>query len=129
MWLDEALTVNVARLPLGDLRAALEHDGAPPLYYVLLHVWTGVFGAGNARRDRCRRCSASAVGWAVVRGRRLVAPDRVVVVVVTATNPYLIRYATEARMYMLEVLLVVCGIVVVRGHSSGRRLPGSLWSA
>ena len=44
MWLDEALTVNIARLPLGDLRGALERDGAPPLYYVLLHVWTGVFG-------------------------------------------------------------------------------------
>ena len=42
LWLDEALSVNIARLPLGDLRAALQRDGAPPLYYVLLHVWTGV---------------------------------------------------------------------------------------
>jgi hypothetical protein len=32
MWLDEALTVNVARLPLSQLNAALRHDGAPPLY-------------------------------------------------------------------------------------------------
>ncbi len=42
MWLDEALTVNVSRLPLDQLRDALERDGAPPLYYALLHVWTGV---------------------------------------------------------------------------------------
>ncbi len=49
LWLDEALSVNIARLPLGDLRDALRHDGAPPLYYVLLHVWTGVFGTGDSR--------------------------------------------------------------------------------
>ncbi|MSO38712.1 MAG: hypothetical protein EXQ69_10790, partial [Acidimicrobiia bacterium] len=30
LWLDEALTVNVANLPLSDLREALERDGAPP---------------------------------------------------------------------------------------------------
>jgi uncharacterized membrane protein len=37
LWLDEALTVNLAKLPLSDLREALRHDGAPPLFYVLLH--------------------------------------------------------------------------------------------
>ena len=39
LWLDEALTVNIARLPLSQLQDALKHDGAPPLYYVLLHFW------------------------------------------------------------------------------------------
>ncbi|MGH8979352.1 MAG: glycosyltransferase family 39 protein [Acidimicrobiia bacterium] len=115
LWLDEALSVNIARLPLGDLRAALERDGAPPLYYVLLHGWTGLFGSGDiAARSpgavfavgavvacwyAARRCFDSTTAWLTV--------------VVMATNPYLIRYATEARMYMLEVLLVACGIVVV----------------
>ena len=57
MWLDEALTVNIARLPLGDLRGALERDGAPPLY--TSHIWT-VFGA--------RRRGAIVVGR-VAQGR------------------------------------------------------------
>src|ERR1051325_2259176 len=47
LWLDEALSVNIARLPLRDLPTALKHDGAPPLYYVLLHVWTAVLGSGD----------------------------------------------------------------------------------
>ncbi len=47
LWLDEALTVNIAKLPLGDLQAALKQDGAPPLYYVLLHAWSSVFGTGD----------------------------------------------------------------------------------
>src|SRR5205085_11217079 len=47
LWLDEALTLNIARLPLSDLTAALRHDGAPPVYYVLLHGWTAVFGTST----------------------------------------------------------------------------------
>ena len=44
LWLDEALSVNIARLPFGRLRAALRQDGSPPLYYLLLHGWIRVFG-------------------------------------------------------------------------------------
>src|SRR5262245_49901873 len=47
MWLDEALTVNISRLPLRDIPDWLRHDGAPPLYYFMLHIWTDVFGTGN----------------------------------------------------------------------------------
>jgi len=57
MWLDEALSVNIARLPLSDLRGALKQDGAPPFYYLLLHVWTGGCSVpAMSRPDRCRVC-------------------------------------------------------------------------
>src|SRR3954471_13740065 len=48
LWADEALSVNIAKLPLDDLMSALRHDGAPPLYYLLLHGWMRVFGSGPA---------------------------------------------------------------------------------
>src|ERR1700750_2284107 len=47
LWLDEALSVNIAKLPLGQIPGALRHDGAPPLYYVLLHFWMQLVGTGN----------------------------------------------------------------------------------
>jgi len=47
LWLDEALTVEIARRPVGAMLNALRHDGAPPLYYLLLHAWIGVFGDGD----------------------------------------------------------------------------------
>ena len=47
LWLDETLSVNIARLPLTKIPQALSHDGAPPLYYVLLHFWIRVFGDGD----------------------------------------------------------------------------------
>ena len=35
------------RLPIADIPAALRHDGHPPLYYVLLHLWMRLFGQGD----------------------------------------------------------------------------------
>jgi mannosyltransferase len=115
MWLDEALTVNIARLPLGELHGALERDGAPPLYYVLLHVWTGVLGDGDtAVRALSGVFALGAVVACWFAARRFFGTNAAwLTVIVTATNPYVIRYATEARMYSLEILLVACGLVVV----------------
>ncbi len=116
LWLDEALSVNIARLPLGDLREALKHDGAPPLYYLLLHVWTGVFGAGDwavrALSGVCMVGTAVAV-WFLAK--RIAGPAcGWIAVLLVASNPYAIRFATEARMYALEMLLVACGALAFR---------------
>ena len=51
LWLDEALTVDIARLPAArQIPDALKHDGAPPLYYFLLHFWMRLFGQSNDGR-------------------------------------------------------------------------------
>src|SRR4051794_10371382 len=116
MWLDEALSVNIARLPLGDLRDALKHDGAPPLYYLLLHVWTGVFGTGNeAARSLSGVCMVGAVVAMFFATQRFAGRTAAwIAVILLAANPYAIRYATEARMYALVALLVAYGTLVVQ---------------
>ena len=48
LWADEVLSVNISRLSLGGILTALRHDGAPPLYYFLLHGWMRIFGTGTA---------------------------------------------------------------------------------
>ncbi len=111
LWLDEALTANIARLPLGDLQEALRHDGAPPLYYVLLHGWREVFGDGDmALRALSGLFSVAALPLAFLVGRRV--GGRFVgwaTLVVLASSPYAIRYATENRPYSLQILLVLLG--------------------
>src|SRR4051812_46724049 len=47
LWLDEALSVNIAKLPITKIPDALRHDGHPPLYYFLLHFWMRAFGDGD----------------------------------------------------------------------------------
>src|SRR3546814_17504387 len=51
LWLDEALSVNLASLPLGDIEGALRRERHPPLYYWLLHGWLEVSG-DRARAPR-----------------------------------------------------------------------------
>jgi hypothetical protein len=127
LWLDEALSVNIARLPLGQLRGALRHDGAPPLYYAILHVWSAVLGSGDiAVRSFSGVCmiGAAVALWFV--GRRVAGRTGAwCAVILVAANPYAIRYATETRMYALEILLVSWGILAFRRALESPR-PGRL---
>lgn len=127
LWLDEALTVNIARLPLSHLQGALKQDGAPPLFYVLLHFWTGVFGSGNvASRSMSGLFMAAAVVATWFAARRFVGTTGAwIAAVVMVANPYSIRYATEARMYSLEILIVASGIVVFQ-RAMDQPTPGRL---
>ena len=113
-WLDEALSVNIARLPIGEIPAALRLDGHPPLYYVLLHGWMSVLGESDtAVRALSALFSVLTVPllWWVLRPRG----ERVAWVAagLLAASPFAIRYATEARMYSLVMLLVVAGWLAV----------------
>ncbi|HEY6417157.1 MAG TPA: glycosyltransferase family 39 protein, partial [Acidimicrobiales bacterium] len=72
LWLDEALSVNIAQLPLGDLFEALRHDGHPPFYYLLLHYWMDVVGDGDAAvRALSGIFSVASLPLVWVAGRRL----------------------------------------------------------
>ncbi len=115
LWLDEALTVNISRLPLTRLFDALRHDGSPPAYYLLLHYWMGIFGTGTRSvRALAGVCSLVTlpVGWrlgSAVGGRRAA----VALVVVLACNPFALRYGTENRMYSLVMLLATAGCLAL----------------
>lgn len=111
LWLDEALSANIASLPLGDIGSALRRDGHPPLYYVLLRGWQELFGQG----DVAIRSLSGVIGLALVPlawlaagriGGRRAAWGAVLMV---ALNPYVLRYSTEARMYELVMVLVLAG--------------------
>lgn len=114
LWLDEALSANIAALPLGEIPGALKRDGHPPLYYVLLHVWQDVVGDG----DTAVRLLSGVVGLALIPlafatagrigGRRAGWAAALLVTL----NPFVLRYATEARMYELVMVLVLAGWLV-----------------
>lgn len=127
LWLDESLSVGIARLPYNDLVDALKHDGSPPVYYLLLHWWLDVVGHGPV----AARALSGVLGiatvpaaWAFAReatGSRRVAW---VTAVLLATSPFALRYSSEARMYALVMLLVALG-----GWALARLLRGGSWRA
>ena len=115
LWLDEALTVNIAKLPLHDLPSYLKRDGAPPLFYVLLHFWMGIFGSSDlAVRSLSGVMGVVTVPLVWLAGRRL--GGRVIgfsAMILVATSPFAVRYDTEARMYALVALLTVLGYLAL----------------
>ena len=130
LWLDEALSVEIAALPLSELRDALRQDGAPPLYYLLLKGWTAVAGDSTAA---VRLLSVVLVPVALLLAHRLGghvagrAGARAAVVVL-ASLPWTMRYGSETRMYALVVVLVLAGALALRAvHVHGsRRSIGAL---
>jgi len=115
LWLDEALSVEIARLPLSELPGALRQDGAPPLYYVLLHGWMALFGTGTTA---VRLLSVVLVPVALLLAHRLGgrlggrAGGRAAVVVL-ASLPWTMRFGSETRMYVLVVALVLFGALAL----------------
>jgi len=124
LWLDEAQTLSIIDSGVGQLASQLRTDGHPPLYYVLLIGWTNLFGTGDvAVRSMSGLFSVGALGlvWIIAAKRhsRLVAG---LAVVVLATNPFAIRYATETRMYALFTLLAL-GLWLAADRLAQRKTP------
>ena len=106
-WLDEGISVGIASHSLGDIPQLLRQDGAPPLYYLLLHLWTSAFGTSETSTHALSLLFAVATvpaalwaGWSLF-GRR----TGWMCALLAALNPFLAFYATETRMYSLVVLL------------------------
>ena len=115
LWLDEALSVNISQLPAGDLVRWLRHDGHPPLYYLLLHVWTDVFGTGDiAVRAMSGVFGLLTLPLAWIAGRRRGGPLLGwIAVIVVALSPFAVRYSDEARMYSMVMFLAFAGYLLV----------------
>lgn len=113
LWLDEALSVDIAAGPLADIPDALRRDGHPPLYYALLNGWIRLFGEGDVAVRSLSTlfglAALAAVAWVAWRrgGPRLAAPAAAFM----AVSPFAVRYSSEARMYSLLSLLVALGWV------------------
>ena len=115
LWLDEALTVNIAGVPLHDIPSYLKRDGAPPLFYVLLHYWMEMFGTSDvAVRALPGVFGVVTLPLAWLAGRRLAGRTGAwAALLLVATSPFAVRYDTEARMYSLVALLTVCGFLAL----------------
>ncbi len=106
LWLDEALTVNIAQLSFEQSVEALRHDGHPALYYLLLGWWIDVVGESDLAVRSLSAVFSLLTVWVLHRiSIRQGSTTAQVTLLVAAASPFLIRYATEARMYALLTLL------------------------
>ncbi len=116
LWLDEALSVNIAKLPLGQLPGALVQDGSPPLYYLLLHYWMLVFGEGDfAVRALSGLISTVTLPFLWAAGKRAGGRRTAwAALLLGASSPWAIYFGTDTRMYSLMALEAILWYLAVR---------------
>jgi mannosyltransferase len=106
-WIDEGLSIGIARHAFFDIPGVLREDGSPPLYYMLLHFWVELFGTKESATHALSLIFSTLTipvglwtGWKLF-GRW----TGIVTGVLCAANPFLTAYAQETRQYSLVVLL------------------------
>ncbi len=106
LWLDETLTVNIASKPLSELPSVLRHDGAPPLFYGMLHGWMAIFGQSSTAVRMLPTCISAVTLLATffIVKRIWTRPIAVMTVAILAGAPYFVYYSSECRMYALVML-------------------------
>ena len=112
LWLDEALSVNIA--PAAARATSPRRCGPTGTPRCTTGCSTDGWRCGVTATSPCgpwpgcSRCSALPVAWLL--GRRIGgSPAAWTLTVVFALTPFAIRYGTEARMYSLVMLLVLGG--------------------
>ena len=115
LWHDEATSVWIAIHNPGAIIEALRNDGNPPLYYLLLHLWIGLFGIGEASiRFLSVLFGTGLVCLIYVTGRRWFGPIAgPVAAVFVAVSPFHAFYSGNARMYTLLPLIALLAILAL----------------
>lgn len=116
VWLDEAFSVWMARLPIADLLAWIVRiDQHPPLYYLLLHGWLRLGDGEAAIRSLSALLSTATVPIFYFTARRLLRSPAVAcaAALLLAVSPFHVRFAQEARMYALLTFNVALALLAV----------------
>jgi 4-amino-4-deoxy-L-arabinose transferase-like glycosyltransferase len=106
LWSDEGNSAALAARSLAQIGRDAGNDIHPPLYYWLLHFWTGSFG----NHEFALRSLSAVLGvllvWVIADlGRRLFSPATGLAAgFIAALAPFQVYYSQEARMYILLAL-------------------------
>jgi|GEM_PF-1328455 len=131
-WHDEILSLDIAT-HFESVRTMLRYIGEvefhPPLYYVLLSLWTGLWGTGEiAVRSLSVIFGLAVIVLTYLAGVRMLGSRKagLAAALVTALLPMQVEYSQEARPY---IFFCLCGLLCALAvwERSGRR--GRYWLA
>jgi uncharacterized membrane protein len=130
LWLDEfASWVFASR----DLQGVLRSEPTnPPLYYLILHFWIGLFGSAEWALRSLSVVPSVASVWLVWRlGRRLCNREvALIAAVYQSVSTFQIYYAQEARCFsLLTSFLLIAAICLWSALNTGAPRQRCFWFA
>lgn len=115
VWFDEAYSITLAKRPIGELVHLTAIDVHPPVYYLFLHFWGGLFGFGelSLRLSSVMPMFFAIILMAILLKRLFNKPFAGFATLLLCLSPMLIRYGFEIRMYAMATMLAVLATIVL----------------
>jgi len=131
LWYDETVSAFLASQSAADLIAHTARDIHPPLYYLLLRLWT--FAAGDSEFA----LAFFSVFWGMLLiaityriARHLVdTPTGLLAALLVAVSPFHVWYSQEVRMYTLGSFLGMVTLYALARLWRATGRPWRLWIA
>lgn len=112
LWLDEAYTVNTIGLDgFTRMLRSLSNDVHPPLYYVLLKLWSKIYSTEEFLRLFSVLFSMLAIGLVGLWIKRYSKTASILAALYFATAPLLLRYSQEIRQYALLLVATTLAFI------------------
>ncbi|MBI4973937.1 hypothetical protein HZC27_04980 [Candidatus Roizmanbacteria bacterium] len=110
IWRDEAFSYLLAKQNILQILSLTAKDFNPPLYYLLLHVWMGMFGSSEIAMRTLSFFfflgTLYVVGMFLMDIFEFSIGEILLFLLLFVLNPLLHYYAFEARMYSLFAFLI-----------------------
>jgi mannosyltransferase len=124
IWFDEGYTAWLVAHSPSEIIRLVRADTAPPLYYLLLHYWTDLFGRSEAAlRSLSALASVLTLILAVDVARRLLSRPIALAAAAWALALcfFAVWFAQEARAYALMSLFIVGSVDCLLCHLQSAR--------
>ena len=126
-WLDEAISVNMIQGPVAECIEHAKEDLHPPLYYLLLHLWSWL-GHDEFTLRLFSVVANLLSGFILFFYFRQIfnSPIALLALLFFALSPFQVRYSQEARMYSLLGLWMSFVLFFVGRYFKGKSWPSLL---
>lgn len=119
IWYDELFTMGLANQPLGELTAITAADVHPPLYYIIVKLFLGIFGTGGSGIEQVVIAKLVSVLpfvlcmlYAVTKIRRYFGMFSAgLYLFLLISMPQMADYTVEIRMYGYALFFITAGML------------------
>ena len=110
IWYDEAFSLKMMEVPMGQMIEYLKTDVHPPLYYILLKLMTSIFGNNIFVAHITSLVPTIITAGILIRfTRKYISKEWIMPICIAFfAIPQNLGYALEIRMYSLALLMVTC---------------------
>ena len=133
LWLDEATTAKVVQQYnlLEIITKFSANDFHPPLYYLVMKIWTNVFGYSEIALRIPSVLFSLLTGCLVsLLGKRIKDENTGIwAAAFFLFNPLIVYYSQEARMYMMATMLLTASLFFLLAGYPIRQVQGKLVSS